>query len=223
MRLSEEFRPHTWTEVVAQDKAIKTIQAVGRRGFGARAWWIIGQPGTGKTTLAKLIAAEVAKPQNTLELEGRSLTVSRINEIEENHANDLEYARFLGHAPGRAYIIDESHGLRQDVIRRLKVSLDDGRIPDHVVWIFTTTTEEGQLLFDGDENPKPLLARCTQIALARRDITKPMAERLQAAARSVGLDGQPLEKYIALLRRADVGNDMRKAFQIIEAGEMLAN
>ena len=60
--LYEAYRPTTWSDVVGQDKIVAKLRALMRRGLGGRAFWISGQSGTGKTTIGRLIAAEVASP-----------------------------------------------------------------------------------------------------------------------------------------------------------------
>ena len=60
MQLHEEYRPKQWSEVVGQDKAIEKIETVAKRGIGGRAFFLSGQSGTGKTTIAYLIAQEIA-------------------------------------------------------------------------------------------------------------------------------------------------------------------
>jgi len=67
--LTETYRPSTWSEVVGQDKAIGKLRAIGRNGFGGRAIWITGASGTGKTTLARIVAAEVASDWATIEVD----------------------------------------------------------------------------------------------------------------------------------------------------------
>ena len=67
--LHEQYRPQTWDEVIGQDRAIAKIQAVARRGLSGRAFWIAGQSGTGKTTIARLIAKEVADPFCVVEMD----------------------------------------------------------------------------------------------------------------------------------------------------------
>ncbi len=65
--LSEQYRPQTWSDVVGQDKAIARIAALRRRGLAGRAFWITGQSGTGKTTIARLIAGEISDPSCIIE------------------------------------------------------------------------------------------------------------------------------------------------------------
>ena len=60
MQLHEQYRPHKWSDVIGQTKAVRTIQALAKRGLGGRAFFITGSSGTGKTTIARLVSAEIA-------------------------------------------------------------------------------------------------------------------------------------------------------------------
>ena len=67
--LHEQYRPTTWDDVAGQDKAIAKVRIVARRGLGGRAFWIAGQSGTGKSSIARLIASELASNLCTEELD----------------------------------------------------------------------------------------------------------------------------------------------------------
>jgi len=120
--LHEQYRPRCWTDVVGQDKAIAKIETVGRRGLSGRAFWIAGQSGTGKTTIGRLIASEVASDLCIEEIDATDLTPAALRSIE--HRMTM-YG--LGDKPGRAFIVNEAHGLRKDTIRQLLVLLE--RLP----------------------------------------------------------------------------------------------
>jgi hypothetical protein len=139
--------------------------------------------------LARLIAAEVASEWSTEELDAQALTPARLREIERAMA-----VRGFGEKTGRAYIVNEAHGLSKAAIRQLLVLFD--RLPPHVVWIFTTTCEAQQTMFEEVEDGDPLLSRCTRLELARRDLAKVFAERVQQIAQAENLDGKPLQGYI---------------------------
>ena len=208
--LYEQYRPATWAEVAGQDKAIKALDILrARGGFGGKALWITGLSGTGKTTIARLIAGEVADSEYITEIDAESLTPARIQELEY----ESSYVAFG--KGGRVYIVNESHGLRKPSVRQLLVSLE--RIPRQVTWIFTTTID-GQETFEGCEDSGPLMSRCMTVNLARRGIAEAMAERLKHGAMAEGLDGQPVEKYVKLLY--DCKLNMRAAWQKIEMGYM---
>ncbi len=213
MQLRELYRPKCWGDVVGQPKALATIDRLRRRGLAGRAYWLSGKSGVGKTTIAKLLAGEIADALNVEEYDAAELTPTRIKEMER-----ASHCTRLGDKPGLVYLVNEAHGLRSDAVRQLLVTLE--RIPGHAVWIFTTTKAGQESLFADEADAHPLISRCQVIALAERDLAKPFAQRAQEIAQAEGLDGRPIDDYIRLVNEHK-GN-LRAVLQAIDGGLMLA-
>lgn len=209
--LFEQYRPKSWAELIGQEKIVARIDQVRKRGLGGRAYWLSGGSGQGKSSAARLIAAEIADEMNVEEIDASEATPAALREIERSM-----HTLGLGQKAGRAWILNESHGLRKDSIRQLLVMLE--RLPAHVVVIFTTTCDGEATLFEDCDDANPLLSRCVVLPLARRDLAKPFAERARMIAQAEGLDGRPIEAYLKLVQQHK--SNMRAVLNAIEAGAM---
>jgi len=175
----EQYRPKDWSEVVGQDKAVAKLKAIAERtGFGGRAFWISGGSGQGKTTVARLIAGSLAADYAVFEQDASGVTPADIRDWERQFRG-----KPIG-SNGWAVVLNEAHGLRKDTIRALLVALED--IPDYVVWIFTTTAEGQASLFEDQIDAHPLLSRCLDVPLSRRDLAMDFACRARKIAQTAG-------------------------------------
>lgn len=210
--LYEKYRPKAWAEVIAQPRTMQRLAVMASRGgFGGRAYWISGESGTGKTTIARLLAAEVADDFSTWELDASTITPKGLQDIER----DWQGGTFG--KGGRAYLVNEAHGLRKDSIRQLLVMLE--RIPRHVVVVFTTTNAGQDGLFEDVADAGPLTSRCVCFSLAKHAIARPFAERCKAIAEAEGLGGAPLAAYTDYGQAC--GWNFRAMLQAVESGEFM--
>ena len=216
MQLSEKHRPATWADVVGQDKAIKVLQGLAARsgGYGGRAYFISGASGTGKSTIARLIANEVADRWCIDEMDATELTPEKIRDIGQN-IHQHGWGR-----GGKVYIVNEVHGLSKRAVLQLLCLLEPNRggIPQHVAFVFTTTSD-GMQLFEDQLDAHPLLSRCTCVALARRDLARAFAERVKQIAMSENLDGADIGQYVKLAQKHN--NNCRAMLADVEAGTMM--
>ncbi|RKY05225.1 MAG: hypothetical protein DRP56_09155 [Planctomycetota bacterium] len=212
MQLYEKHRPKQLDQVIGQDKAVKTISRFIQNGVGGRCFWISGISGSGKTTLARIIADSIADDLYVQEFDcADQLSMAALDKIEA----DMSYRGFG--KGGKCFIINESHGLRKASIRRLLGLLE--RIPDYVVFVFTTTKQGESKLFDDQIDANPLLSRCIKIELTNQGLARAFGKHCRQIATAENLNGKPIESYVKLAQKCK--NNCRMMLQEIESGYMI--
>ena len=185
--LADRLRPKTLAEVVGQDHLIGEDGALGRMLATGRLSSIIlwGPPGVGKTTIAQLLAAEIA-----LDYQAISAVFSGVKDLRAAF-DRAERQRDMG--KGTLLFVDEIH--------RFNRAQQDGFLPfveRGVVTLVGATTENPSFEING-----ALLSRCQVLVLNRLDETA-LEDLLVRVEANVGhsLPLQP-EARAALINMAD--------------------
>ena len=165
--LYRAYRPQKFADVVGQEHIIKTLQNAIKLNKVAHAYLFCGPRGTGKTTLAKIMAKAMnCEKGPTIEpclecemckriTKGTNSDVIEIDAASNNGADDIRALRdtvkFLPSlGQYKVYIIDEVHMLSQAAFNALLKTLEEP--PSHVIFILATT-EPYKL-------PNTILSRC---------------------------------------------------------------
>jgi DNA polymerase-3 subunit gamma/tau len=182
LSLYRKYRPQTFNEIAGQDHVSQTLQNAVRSGAVAHAYVFAGSRGTGKTSMAKILAkalnctgpdAEHAVTEPTVTPCGvcdncRTIAASTALDVIEMDAasnrgiDDIRELRDkVGYAPvqGRykVYIIDEAHMLTKEAFNALLKTLEEP--PPHVVFVLATT--------EVHKIPPTILSRCQRFDFRR--------------------------------------------------------
>ena len=151
--LYRRWRSQRFAEVVGQDAVVTTLRNAIRAGRSAHAYLFVGPRGTGKTSLARIVAKAVncpnvadgepcdACPNCDAIREGRALDVVELDAASNNRVDDIrELLPRIYTAPAdlptKVFIVDEVQRITQGWDVLLK-TLEEP--PPHVLFIFCTT------------------------------------------------------------------------------------
>lgn len=151
--LYRTYRPTTFEEVAGQQHIVKTLKNALSTGKIAHAYLFAGPRGTGKTTMAKLLAKALNCEQgighqcntckNCIAInEGSHPDVLEIDAASNNGVDEIrdlidkvKYGTILGKY--KVYIIDEVHMMTSGAFNALLKTLEEP--PEHVIFILATT------------------------------------------------------------------------------------
>jgi len=165
--LARKYRPQTFDEVIKQNHVTQTLTNAIKSRRVAHAILFTGPRGTGKTTVARILAKAMnckegptPIPCNTCRscreiTSGNAVDVFEIDGASNNGVEQIRSLReninyMPAHSPNKIYIIDEVHMLSISAFNALLKTLEEP--PSHVMFIFATT--------EPHKIPVTILSRC---------------------------------------------------------------
>ena len=217
--LYRKFRPDSFQDVKGQDAIVRTLKNQIRAQRIGHAYLFCGTRGTGKTTVAKILAKAVncehpidGNPCNECETckaiaAGNSMNVIEIDAASNNGVDNIrEIREEVAYSPTsgkyKVYIIDEVHMLSIGAFNALLKTLEEP--PSYVIFILATT--------EAHKIPITILSRCQRYdfkRIARTTIVDRLRELLDEE--QVEVEDKAL-RYIA--KKGD--GSMRDALSLLD-------
>lgn len=217
--LYRKFRPETFDEVSGQEPIVRTLKNQIKTGKTSHAYLFCGTRGTGKTTIAKIMAKAVnceapedGSPCGKCEMcraiaSGSSMNVIEIDAASNNGVDNIReiveevrYSPTKGHY--KVYIIDEVHMLSPGAFNALLKTLEEP--PSYVMFILATT--------EVHKLPVTILSRCQRYNFTRIPVAD-IASRLTELCEKEEVKAE--ERALQYIARAGDGA-LRDAISLLD-------
>lgn len=217
--LYRKFRPDNFADVKGQDHIVTTLTNQIKHNRIGHAYLFCGTRGTGKTTVAKILAKAVncehpvnGSPCNECAMckaiqAGTAMNVIEIDAASNNGVDNIrEIREEVSYRPTegkyKVYIIDEVHMLSTGAFNALLKTLEEP--PSYVMFILATT--------EAHKIPITILSRCQRYDFHRITIDT-IAARLDELLKVEGVEAE--EKAVRYVAKAGDGS-MRDALSLLD-------
>lgn len=222
--IARKFRPTKFDEVVGQDAIVKTLKNALKSGRVAHAYLFCGLRGTGKTTLARLLAKIIncQKPQESMDPCGtcascldfqstQPLDFIEIDGASHRGIDDIksiiDTLAYSSSSRFKIILIDEVHMLTKEAFNALLKTLEEP--PEHVKFIFATT--------EAHKVPSTILSRTQRFDLARISSSL-LISKLKMIAKTLSLEIEDSVFEIVAERADGSLRDAESLFERIISG-----
>lgn len=153
LALYRKYRPKSFDEVLGQDHIVTILKNAVKLGRVSHAYLFAGPRGTGKTSVARILAKEIGCADvDLIEIDAASSRgIDEIRALREA----VNFVPFEGKV--KVYIIDEVHMLTKEAFNALLKTLEEP--PSHVVFILATTELE--------KVPETIVSRCQNFSFRK--------------------------------------------------------
>jgi DNA polymerase-3 subunit gamma/tau len=208
--LYRRHRPQSFDEVVGQEHVVRTLRNAVERDRVHHAYLFVGSRGTGKTSMAKILARSLncvkgptASPCGECEpcraiAAGSSLDVIEMDAASNRSVDDVRDLRErVGYAPAegrwKVYILDEAHMLTKEAWNAFLKTLEEP--PPNTVFVLATTEPQKVMA--------TIVDRCQ-----RFDFQRPSLEQIAEVVRRVAVaeEIEIEDGAVALISRAASGS-----------------
>ncbi len=169
--LYRKYRPEVWKDIIGQDHIVEVLKSGITNDKISHAYLFSGTRGTGKTSIARILARELGTSANDIfEIDAASNNgVDDVRELRESVRSlpfDSKY---------KIYILDEVHMFSKGAWNALLKTLEEP--PAHVIFILATTELE--------KVPDTILSRC-QVFTFKKPNEATLAELAESVAKKEG-------------------------------------